>query len=206
MINFEKHNLEEKLALFKNFQLSQDELIRAIQEISLLKGNILLQNKLTEEYKFKYEALYQGIFASETQEELSQSQNRREKENKIESIEDVKSRLAKVSKKLYFYEEDNKLAWKRIEEYKCLLNLREEELCLRQKIHKEDEIRIQRVQCEMNYLFQVNKLLGDINQIFSEYAQNKKTSIPSPPEEFVDRFKDFMNQMHIFSIKALKQT
>lgn len=204
--NYEKQNLSEKINLLKKLHNSQSELIKAVNEIGLMKGKFLLQTKLIEDYTFKYEALYQGIFASSNQDEVNRSNqsSKNDKENRVESIEDIKSKLAKTSKKLFFYEEENKIAWKRVEDYKILLNLKEEELRVFQKLQKEDEVRMHRFQCEANYLFQVNKFLGDINQVFTEYEGDKKIATPSLPEEFHDRFKGFMNQMHILSLKVLK--
>jgi len=77
-------------------------------------------------------------------------------------------------------------------------------LRLLQRLQKEDETRMQRFQYEANYLFQVNRFLGDINQLFVEYAENNKVPIPIPSEGFKDSLKGFMNQMHILSFKVLK--
>ena len=207
-INYEAKTHEEKLVLFEIIRKQGEALLESSKEVQLLKARLLLQTKQTEEHKFKYEVLYHGIFAPSMKDETRQSKQGNKMQVIEETMEDVKNKLTKANKKLFYIEEESQLAWRRVREYEKLLNIKEEEITSFKSLHQEDEIRIKRFQIEATYLHRANKFLGALNRVFTEYTQSRIGNVGSketiPTQEFAEKLKSFVNQMDVMALRVLK--
>ena len=207
-MNYEAKTHEEKLLLFEIIRKQGEAIMESSKEVHMLRSRLLLQTKLAEEQKFKYEALYHGIFSSSMKDDIRQSKQGTKLQIGEETIEDVRGKLTKANKKLYFYEEESQFAWRRVREYEKLLELKEGEMGSLKGLHQEDEIRMKRFQIEATYLHRANKFLGALNRVFTEYTQKKIGNVGSketiPTQEFAEKLKSFVNQMDVMALRVLK--
>ena len=150
--------------------------------------------------------MYHGIFYPNTQKPVGKKQLNEEIDSSRDDVDpnDMKEKLNESKQKCYFFEEDSKLAWRRVRNYEELLSLKDEERNMLHKKYQNYEINLRRFQAETNYLNRTNKFFGDMNTVFVSYAKEGKPHTPSITREYEERFKDLTSQMQVISLTALK--